>query len=553
MKAKKATAALLAVGMTLTMLAGCGQNNSGSSDGTAAGGSGTQQAGDTKPAAESASAEAETKDPYDGTGPITLEEGKELTILAQTSNYANVDITAAPIVKKVVEDAGISVDWQLIDFNSYAESVSPMLASGNVEADIVLLPDNDLNQTYIKSGLFVPLNQYFDIMPNYSGWLDEHPDTKAAMTAEDGNIYYIPKTDEGYNYRPNLMYNQVWLDKANMEAPDTLDGFVEMLRYFRDHDMNDNGDTTDEIPLSLMAYFVPSTFGPAFGLELEGGFQADENGNVTYGYADAEKYKKYLEFVHSLYEEGLLEQEYLSLDRDQVVERIANDKTGATFDFSWSMSMMFSNVLPYYDGTADTAFVGVAPLSGEYEGFYLGGKGYSNMYGVSSKSDDIELAVKFLDFAYSDANQEMYNWGIEGESYTVDDQGNKVYTEKASDNDWLQQLGINPTFVLPCNTSKVSTDALLPEWHVEIDEWQEQFIRDPWPYIYSTEEESDILNSYLADIQTYASENQTAFITGTKSLDEFDDYIAGFDSLHLDDVLAVKQQQYTRYYNNLNQ
>ncbi len=552
MKAKKAMAVFLAASLTATLFTGCGQGDGDASKESNAPANESSTGENAGSDSGSSAAEEQAADPYDGTGPITTEAGKELTVLAQTSNYANVDITNAPIVKKVVEDAGISVDWQLVDFNSYAESVGPMLASGNVEADIILLPDNDLNQVYIKSGLFVPLNEYFDIMPNYSGWLDEHPETKAAMTAEDGNIYYIPKTDEGYNYRPNLMYNQVWLDKAEMEAPDTLDGLVEMLRYYRDHDMNGDGDTTDEIPMSIMAFFVPSMFGPAFGLELEGGFQADENGNVTYGYADAGKYKKYLEFVHSLYDEGLLEMEYLSLDRDQVVERIANDKTGVAFDFSWAMSMMYSNVLPYYDGTAETAFVGVAPLSGEYKGFFLGGKGYGNMYGVCSKSDDIELAVKFLDFAYSDANQEMYNWGIEGESYTIDEQGNKVYTEKASDNDWLQQLGINPTFVLPCNTSKISTDALLPSWHVEIDEWQEQFIKDPWPFIYSTQEESDILNSYLVDIQTYAKENESAFITGTRSLDTFDDYIAGFDSLHLKEVLEVKQQQYTRYFSNLN-
>lgn len=538
MRMKKVMALMLCVSMAMGMLTGCGSSNDGGAAGSNAG--------------TTSESTADRQDSYDGTGPITTESGKKLTVLAQTSNYANVDITAAPIVKKVVEKAGIDVDWQLVDFNSYADSVSPMLASGNIDADIVLLPDNDLNQTYIKSGLFVPLNQYFDLMPNYTKWLDEHPDAKAAMTAEDGNIYYIPKTDEGYNYRPVLMYNQVWLDKAQMEAPDTLDGLVELLRYYKEHDMNGNGDTNDEIPMSVMAEFIPYMFGPAFGLDMVSGFQADEKGNVTYAYADTQNYKDYLEFLNGLYAEGLLEVEYLSLNRDQVVERIANDETGVAYDYSWAMSMMYSNVLPYYDGTADTAFVGVAPLSGTHEGFYVGGKGYSNMYGVCSKSNDVELAVKFLDFAYSDENQEMYNWGIEGESYTVDSQGNKVYTEKASDNDWLQQLGINPTFVLPANTSKISTDALLPSWHVEIDEWQAQFMKDPWPFIYSTQEESDILNNYLVDIETYAKENESAFITGTKSLDNFDSYISGFDALHLSEVLNVKQTQYTRYYNNLN-
>ena len=41
--------------------------------------------------------------------------------------------------------------------------------------------------------------------------------------------------------------------------------------------------------------------------------------------------------------------------------------------------------------------------------------------------------------------------------------------------------------------------------------------------------------------------NILTFITGTKSLDEFDSYISGLEALKLSDVLAVKQGQYQRY------
>lgn len=178
----------------------------------------------------------------------------------------------------------------------------------------------------------------------------------------------------------------------------------------------------------------------------------------------------YLEFLNGLYKEGLLEVEYNSLDRDQVIERISNDLTGVAFDFSWAMSMMYSNVLPYYDGTVETAFIGAAPLSGEYEGYYVGRVELGNMFGVNSSSSNIELACRFLDYAMSEPCQEMYQWGIEGESYTVDASGNKTLTEQASDNDWLQQLGINPSFVFPAQQAVDSTDVLVADWHAECNE-----------------------------------------------------------------------------------
>lgn len=544
MNKKRVMALGLATIMIAGSLAGCG-NGDGESSSSAGSSSAASQT-----ASSGNSSESSSDFTYTGEAPIT-DTSATLKILAQTSNYTTVDIANAEIVKTIIANAGIEVDWQLIDFNNYADSVGPMLTTGAVDADIVLLPDQDVNQTYIKSGLFAPIDEYFDEMPNFTKWLDENPVIKAEITAEDGHIYYVPGTNVGKDYQPVLMYNQQWLDKAEKEAPTTLDDFVELLRYYKENDMNGNGDASDEVPMSIMSAFLPYMFGPAFGLDLVSGFQADENGNVTYAAADAENYKAYLEFLNGLYDEGLLEVEYNSLDRDQIVERISNDLTGITFDYSWSMSMTFSPALPGYDGTAATGFVGGIPLSGEYEGYYVGRVELGNMFGVNASSSDVALACRFLDYAMSESSQTMYQWGIEGESYTVAADGTKSFTEQAADNDWLQQLGINPSFVFPAQQSVESTDVLVASWHAESNAAQRPYVRDPWPFVYSTDEESEVINTYMVDIETYVDESATAFITGTKSLDEFDSYISGLDALNLSEVLKVKQAQYQRYLNAL--
>lgn len=530
MKKKQMTALLLVAAMTVSALTGCGSKSAETN---------TEAA--TTPTAD------ESGYTYTGEAPITKDADASLKILAQTSNYTNVDIANAEIVKQVVAQSGANVEWQLVDYNNYVDSVGPMLTTGSMDADIVLLPDQDPNQTYIKSGLFIPLDEHFGEMPNFTKWLDANPVIKAEITAEDGHIYYVPGTNVGKDYQPVLMYNQKWLNDAGLEAPTTLDDFVAMLRYFKENDMNGNGDASDEIPMSVTAEFIPYMFGPAFGLDLVSGFQADEEGKVTYAYADTDNFKAYLEFLNGLYQEGLLEVEYTSLDRDQIIERMSNDLTGVSFDFSWAMSMMFSNVLPYYDGTKETAFVGAAPLSGEYEGYYVARVELGNMFGVTSASKDPSLACKFLDYTMSEPCQVMYQWGIEGESYTVDASGNRAYTEQAGDNDWLQQLGINPSFVFPAQQSVVSTDALVADWHAESNAWQEQFMKEPWPFIYSTMDESEINNTYMVDIETYVNENATAFITGTKAMSDYETYMTGLEALHLTDVLGVKQAQYDRY------
>lgn len=479
---------------------------------------------------------------------ITDQEGASVSILAMNSWYSTVDLSNATLLNEIASRANVSIKWNLLDPTSYADSVSPMLASGQDLPDIVQLPDLDPQQTYLSSGMFVKLDEHFDIMPNYKKYLDEHPDHKALLTASDGHIYYVPQTVVTDSYQPVMMYNMPWIEKLGIEPPKTLDAFVEMLRAFRDQDMNGNGDTTDEVPMSIQSSFLPYMFGPAFGLDLVSGFYADENGTVHYAQAEPEKYKAYLSFLNGLYNEGLLEVEFASLNRDQITSRFANDTTGVTYDFSWQMSTLYSAQYPNYDGTTGIV-VGVPPLSGEYEGFYVGRTPFSSIFGVNSKAADVELAVKFLDYAMSEEAQDLYVWGMEGLTYEVDADGNRAYLPRCTeDTIWYQGLGINA----PCMPSQQSADAtgvLLADWHVKaVKENEMPYNRSPFPATFATPDEASIISMYLVDIQTYVDERAVAFICGYADLDtEFDSYIATLQSMQLEEVLKVRQAQYDRY------
>ena len=43
--------------------------------------------------------------------------------------------------------------------------------------------------------------------------------------------------------------------------------------------------------------------------------------------------------------------------------------------------------------------------------------------------EDIELAMRVLDYAYSEEGYMYYNFGTEGETYTLDEEGKPVYTD----------------------------------------------------------------------------------------------------------------------------
>ncbi len=151
--------------------------------------------------------------------PLTTEAGATVSILAINSYYSNVDLKDATLLKEIADRAGVTIEWTLIDPSSYADSVSPMLASGRDLPDIIMMPDKDLNMDYLSSGLVEPLDEHLDIMPNYSAFLEKNPIIKGSLTAVDGHIYYVPQTVVTNNYQPVMMYNTLWLDKLGHRSP----------------------------------------------------------------------------------------------------------------------------------------------------------------------------------------------------------------------------------------------------------------------------------------------------------------------------------------------
>ena len=54
-------------------------------------------------------------------------------------------------------------------------------------------------------------------------------------------------------------------------------------------------------------------------------------------------------------------------------------------------------------------------------------------------------------------------------------------------------------------------------------------------------EENEVVNTYAADLKTYFDENLSAFIMGTRSLDEWDSYVDAVKAMGVDELLAVYQ------------
>ena len=64
-----------------------------------------------------------------------------------------------------------------------------------------------------------------------------------------------------------------------------------------------------------------------------------------------------------------------------------------------------------------------------------------------------------------------------------------------------------------------------------------------------TTDETEAFSSIIFDINTYVQENVPKFISGEKSLDDFDAFVKTVEDMGVDEIIQIKQDSYDRYMN----
>ncbi len=544
---KKITACLMAAAMVLSVC-GCGKDEGGSS--TPGGSENTESQGSSQE--ESSQESSEEQDALQETGKVTYPLEKvhlTMALVEEPAVTANAkDLGETPFGQAWQEATGVELEIiQLADLNA----LSLLYASGELP-DIIHMASGYVGglDKAVKDKIAVPLNDYIEYMPDFLAVLDSNENMyKKPITTADGQIAAFPliNGDDYLLTSAGMMIRQDWLNDLGLDLPQTPDDLYNVLKAFKE-------EKGASVPLSVGAWWLKDIavehgmLTSPFGLVKGGFYQVD--GKVHYGYVE-EEYKGVLEYLHKLYEEGLLDPNFQSVDDNTRRANIMNGDAGATIgNLSGDMGSMLQTMAddPYFDLSGFGPLVksaGDIPMSTHYS-WPLG-----SMMVITPNCKNKEAAVQFLNYGYTDEGRMLFNYGIEGVSYTMEN-GVPTYTDLIMNNpDGLTKQYAMAQYLRAWNGGPFVKEkgyqlqySNLPQQQAALELWSaSDASKYQMPPVSIAEADSNEFSKLSGDISTYVSEMFIKYVTGLEPLDTFEsEYLATLESLKVDRMIELEQE-----------
>ncbi len=272
--------------------------------------------------------------------------------------------------------------------------------------------------------------------PNYLAALADNEDAQKAVLSDTGaalQFYTLTDTTEmRLSYGPVIRKDM--LDGVGMDIPTTYDQLHDVLAAIK---------TTYEPYLTLRLYPTGTTgadwFNSGYGISLGSsspnyGFYIVD-GVVKYGPME-NGFEQYVTMLNQWYNEGIVTDAILDVLDITSSSYLMDQALGKSAVFFVQHSGLETCVaMSELEGFELAALPDPVISEGDITHFAESRETivYSAAYAVNAQCEYPELAVAWLDFWYSDQGRMLMNYGIEGQSYQLDSDGQPQYINISRD------------------------------------------------------------------------------------------------------------------------
>ncbi len=506
-----------------------------------------------------------------------LKEPVTFTIDVMTAKDTD-QLGNSPYYRELVERTGVSLKLVSLgaDWDTARSKLSLLYSSGDYGDAIwggSLIAEADYSQL-AAANILVSLKPYIEdpaIMPNFNNQvLSESPNTKAFITAPDGEIYSMPSYNKlsGAYLESPFCVNAEWLQALNLEVPTTIEEFKAMLIAFRDGDPNGNG-IKDEIPFIFLEGNAQQHMEALLGLwglatkdSTLDNFVMVQDGKVIFVPVQ-EGYKAAVNELGDWFKEGLIWSEafvsnnetlFAKRDSDPPVVGVVTIYGFGSYGIDHPDANAYMQILP--------------PVVEGYERcwyFHPGWQGIKSKFSLTTKCQQPEVLMHYFDILYDIHENYRFSSGDpEDGRYEIVDGRYSSIKLTDEENEKLNQTV--PTFAsfitdaLLCRTTEYYRDYAVADnldtmvRTAAYDRYSEAgIINDEiWPRPYMSDDDSVRLGELRTDIFNIVNEKRAQWVTGAADVNaEWDAYVSQLNALGLDEFVSILQGAYDTYLENM--
>ncbi len=497
---------------------------------------------------------------------------KELAVWEVLWNNIAVSATNladTPLYKEVEKRTGVKVTFIHPPQGQENENFNLMIASNQLPD---LIYRNWLTgypggpEKAITDRVIIALN---DVLakkaPNLMSRYAKNPEWLKGSKTDKGTLYMFPfiRGHQDLMVFQGPQLRKDWLDSLGLQRPETLAEWEEALTAVKRSGkaaypliFTRIGVTRSSIEAGAGVFMQP------FGITW--GFYKDDDGKVHFGqYENA--YRDFLVLFKSWFDKGLIDPEFISSELKTFDAKVLNGQA-----FAW-VANTGNGIGSYLDamrgkgGTFDLAAAkypvlkkGDVAFSGQIDNPVRG-----DGYAITTQAKNADLCATWADFAYGDEGHLLFNFGIEGESYTwVTDypgfEGVKFaqFTPLVMKNPGgktMAQMGglytrsfYNGAIVQ--DRQYIYQYANRPAQREALKLWaQTNAARHNLPAISATPQEAEEFAVIMAEVQTYRDEMFVKFVTGQEPIANFAAYQAQLKKMGIERAVAIRQAGLERY------
>ena len=456
------------------------------------------------------------------------------------------------------EKTGVHMEYQPLSTSASAEQFNVMIASGSYP-DLI---GWGLNYTTgddaaVEEDIYYDLIDYIaEYAPNYFNILATDDELLDTAITDGGHIvgFHAVRTEQTLG-KAGLAIRTDELQKLGLDKPYTIEEFENTLAAFKDDGLKQPlvmlapGAIQDNW---LAAAFNVSAFCNSFPMSVAPTYV--EDGEIKFGPLE-EGFKEYITLIHDWYEKGYIHSDFVSLNSNWNSPDYANAITSGDAGIFYADQGNLGGYIAASEipGFAVEATYDMHATKDSINHFaQYTKKSVGNGFKITTNCENIELACKWGDWWYSEEGSLLANYGVEGEGFEYVD-GVPTFTSLVTDSD----LGMRDALLVYASNGTINCvidNNAVASGYSEVDKaapeiWakgMDDAYVIPTSMTLSADQSTEAANIY-SDIQTLCMESIAKFITGDKSLDEFDDFVQQIEDMGIQDYLDIYQECYDDY------